>query len=276
MCALRQTCSGETSNTRRSGLLASFANQSRSTTSGNAAFCALTGNGKHPAIGKSTSPLKRVRRADWLDGHTAHRRHDRSVVRGVIRSWAGFFRKCTRTGKEPENEIWWSIRQSAVPAWGFGTGVDDFGLISTVATDSTGSVYVLSRMPKGVLHRFDPDGTWLGDWDVPVPGAAWTLDQPRRSSVHHRYERTRGAHLRPRWNAVADDWHSRPEGRAGRSRSICRPGRCRDHRAISMCPTGMARTGCIGFHADGTHILSWGGDGSGAGTVPDAALYLGR
>src|SRR5690606_24969940 len=58
---------------------------------------------------------------------------------------------------------------AAVPGWGFGTGVDEFGLISTVATDSDGGVYVLSRVPKGVLHRFAPDGTWLGDWDFPFP-----------------------------------------------------------------------------------------------------------
>lgn len=51
------------------------------------------------------------------------------------------------------------------PGWGFGTGVDDFGLISAVATDSAGNVLVLSRAPKGVLHRFDPEGNWLGDWD---------------------------------------------------------------------------------------------------------------
>jgi DNA-binding beta-propeller fold protein YncE len=30
-------------------------------------------------------------------------------------------------------------------------------------------VYVLSRVPKGALHRFAADGTWLGDWDFPFP-----------------------------------------------------------------------------------------------------------
>lgn len=56
---------------------------------------------------------------------------------------------------------------SVVPGWGFGTGIDDFGLISAVATDSTGTVYVLGRFPQGVMHRFDPEGHWLGDWEFP-------------------------------------------------------------------------------------------------------------
>jgi len=65
--------------------------------------------------------------------------------------------------------------EAVVPGWGFGTGVDDFGLISAVATDSDGGVYILSRVPKGIMHRFDADGTWLGDWEFPflAPHGLW-------------------------------------------------------------------------------------------------------
>lgn len=68
-----------------------------------------------------------------------------------------------------------------VPGWGFGTGIDDFGLISAVATDSAGNVFVLSRFPKGVMHRFAADGTWLDDWDFPflAPHGLWISPDDR-------------------------------------------------------------------------------------------------
>lgn len=70
---------------------------------------------------------------------------------------------------------------SVVPGWGFGTGVDDFGLISTVATDSAGTVFVLSRLPNGVMHTFDAEGNWLGDWEFPfsAPHGLWISPDDR-------------------------------------------------------------------------------------------------
>ena len=42
---------------------------------------------------------------------------------------------------------------SVVPGWGFGTGIDDFGLISTVATDSTGRISGVKLATFRVIRR---------------------------------------------------------------------------------------------------------------------------
>lgn len=62
-----------------------------------------------------------------------------------------------------------------VPEWGRAPGAPDFGLISTVATDSRGIVFVLCRSPNAVMHRFTPSGQFLGSWDFPFvqPHGLW-------------------------------------------------------------------------------------------------------
>ena len=133
---------------------------------------------------------------------------------------------------------------AVVPGWGFGTGVDDFGLISTVATDSRGSVYVLSRVPKGAMHRFDAEGNWLGDWDFPFPAphGLWISRTTASSSPTRKST----------WCASSTGKEillqtiGTPGRRANRgSRSIFPPERSRVLRAISTSRTDMARTGCI-------------------------------
>jgi DNA-binding beta-propeller fold protein YncE len=52
-----------------------------------------------------------------------------------------------------------------VPQWGRGPEAPELGLVSTVATDSTGRVYVFCRQPRAVMHIFDPDGRFLHSWD---------------------------------------------------------------------------------------------------------------
>jgi hypothetical protein len=62
-----------------------------------------------------------------------------------------------------------------VPGWGFGSEAPELGLISTVATDSRGDVYVLCRAPRGVMHVFAADGRFLRSWAYPFvqPHGLW-------------------------------------------------------------------------------------------------------
>jgi DNA-binding beta-propeller fold protein YncE len=52
----------------------------------------------------------------------------------------------------------------AIPDWGRGPDAPDLGLISTVATDSRGVVYVLCRAPRAVMHVFASGGRFLHSW----------------------------------------------------------------------------------------------------------------
>src|SRR4051812_9041271 len=51
-----------------------------------------------------------------------------------------------------------------VAGWGFGTGAPEFGLVSTIATDSRGMVYVLCRTPWPAIHAFEPGGRFIRTW----------------------------------------------------------------------------------------------------------------
>jgi DNA-binding beta-propeller fold protein YncE len=145
--------------------------------------------------------------------------------------------------------------------WGFGTGVDDFGLISTVATDSTGNVYVLSRMPKGVLHRFDPDGTWLGDWDYPFPAphGLWIGPDDRVFITDTSDQVVRIFDLDG--NLLQSIGTPGQKGAPGEpfdlpTRAVQGPS------GDIYVSDGYGQNWVHRFSADGEHILSWGGDGS--------------
>jgi DNA-binding beta-propeller fold protein YncE len=69
-----------------------------------------------------------------------------------------------------------------VPGWGFGPDAPAFGLISTVATDSRGTVYVLCRTPWPAMHRFTAEGRFLGTWTEHVfvqPHGLWIAPDDR-------------------------------------------------------------------------------------------------
>jgi hypothetical protein len=51
-----------------------------------------------------------------------------------------------------------------VAGWGAGPNAPELGLVSTVATDSSGTVYVLCRSPHAVMHVFSRDGEYLRSW----------------------------------------------------------------------------------------------------------------
>ena len=52
----------------------------------------------------------------------------------------------------------------AVADWRRNAGAPDFGLISTVATDSTGKVFVLCRSPQAMMLTFNQNGEYQGSW----------------------------------------------------------------------------------------------------------------
>jgi hypothetical protein len=62
-----------------------------------------------------------------------------------------------------------------VPGWGRGADAPDLGLISTVATDTRGVVYVLCRAPRAVMHVFAADGRFVRSWEYPFvqPHGLW-------------------------------------------------------------------------------------------------------
>lgn len=62
-----------------------------------------------------------------------------------------------------------------VPGWGFGPDAPAFGLVSTVATDQHGTVYVLCRTPNPAMHLFAADGRFLRTWQHPfvAPHGLW-------------------------------------------------------------------------------------------------------
>lgn len=156
---------------------------------------------------------------------------------------------------EPEN---------VVPGWGFGTGIDDFGLISTVATDSHGRVYVLSRIPNGLLHRFDPDGGWLGDWEhrFTAPHGLWIGPDDRvfitdtGEHVVHIFDCD--GHLLQTVGtpgvagAPGEPFNMPTRAVAGPSGAI-------------YVSDGYGQNWVHVFAADGSHLRSWGGDGNGPG-----------
>lgn len=150
---------------------------------------------------------------------------------------------------------------AVVPGWGFGTGVDDFGLISTVATDSHGTVYVLSRMPKGIMHRFEPDGTWLGDWDFPfaAPHGLWIGADDRvfvtdtEEHVVRIFDRE-GVLMQTIGNAGERGAPGQPFNMP--TRAVAGPS------GDIYVSDGYGQNWVHRFRADGTHVTSWGGDGS--------------
>jgi sugar lactone lactonase YvrE len=134
-------------------------------------------------------------------------------------------------------------------------------LISTVATDSAGSVYVLSRMPKGVLHRFDPDGTWLGDWDYPFPAphGLWISPDDRvfitdtDEHVVRIFDRD--------GNLLQTIGTPGQKGEPGKPFNL--PTRAVQGPSGDIYVSdGYGQNWVHRFAADGTHITSWGGDGS--------------
>lgn len=62
-----------------------------------------------------------------------------------------------------------------VPGWGRGDDAPDLGLVSTVATDSRGVVYVLCRTPREVMYVFAAEGRFQGSWSYPFaqPHGLW-------------------------------------------------------------------------------------------------------
>ncbi len=148
-----------------------------------------------------------------------------------------------------------------VAGWGFGTGIDDFGLISTVATDSTGGVYILSRVPNGVLHRFDPDGRWLGDWAFrfSAPHGLWISPDDRvfitdtDDDAVYIFDRD--------GNLVQTIGTPGKKGEPGRpfdmpTRAVQGPS------GDIYVSDGYGQNWVHRFSADGELIGSWGGDGS--------------
>ncbi|TXG81535.1 MAG: hypothetical protein E6R14_07725 [Thermomicrobiales bacterium] len=153
---------------------------------------------------------------------------------------------------------------AVVPGWGFGTGVDDFGLISTVATDSEGGVYVLSRVPKGAMHRFDADGNWLGDWAFPfsAPHGLW-IGQDDRVFITDTDEHvvrifSRDGELRQTIGTPGK------KGEPGKPFNM--PTRAVQGRSGDIYVSdGYGQNWVHRFRADGELIVSWGGDGSAPG-----------
>ena len=62
-----------------------------------------------------------------------------------------------------------------VPGWGFGPDAPAFGLVSTVATDARGRVFVLCRTPNPAIHVFTAEGSFLETWAYPFvqPHGLW-------------------------------------------------------------------------------------------------------
>jgi DNA-binding beta-propeller fold protein YncE len=151
--------------------------------------------------------------------------------------------------------------EAAVPGWGFETGIDDFGLISTVATDSDGGVYVLSRVPKGALHRFDADGNWLGDWEFPFPAphGLWISPDDRvfvtDTSEHVVRIFDRDGNLLQTIGTPGQ------KGEPGKPFNL--PTRAVQGPSGDIYVSdGYGQNWVHRFSADGNLILSWGGDGS--------------
>ncbi|MCC6675338.1 MAG: hypothetical protein IT339_09095 [Thermomicrobiales bacterium] len=148
-----------------------------------------------------------------------------------------------------------------VAGWGFGTGVDDFGLISTVATDSAGNVFVLSRTPNGVMHRFAPDGRWLGDWDVRflAPHGLWVAPDDR---VFVTDTEDHTVFIFDREGTLLQTIGT-PGQRGGSGLPFDMPTRAVQGLSGDIYVSdGYGQNWVHRFAPDGTHITSWGGDGS--------------
>jgi adenylate kinase family enzyme/sugar lactone lactonase YvrE len=167
-----------------------------------------------------------------------------------------------REGEQTMNPLVSSER--VIPDWGRGPGSPDLGLISTVATDSNGTVFVLCRTPRAVMHRFQPDGRFIGSWDYPFvqPHGLWIGPDDRVFTTD------------------AGDHTVRIFTAAGQLlQTIGTPGIAGSAGAPFNAPTravagpsgdiyvtdGYGQNRVHRFHADGRLVLSWGGDGTNPG-----------
>lgn len=151
--------------------------------------------------------------------------------------------------------------QAVVSGWGFGTGIEDFGLISAVATDRDGDVYVLSRVPKGALHRFDSNGTLVCTWDVqfPEPHGLW-IGPDNRVFITDTLEHT--VRIFNRDGSLLQTLGT--PGQAGVSgEPFNRPTRAVQGLSGDIfVADGYGQDWVHRFNADGELIVSWGGTGS--------------
>lgn len=153
---------------------------------------------------------------------------------------------------------------AAIPGWGFGTGIDDFGLISAVVTDSSGGVFVLSRSPHPAMHRFDLSGVWQGDWDYPflAPHGLWVSPDGRVFVTDTEAQM-----------ALIFDLDGRLLQTIGKPGVKGEPGRPFNlpTRAVAgpsgdiYVSDGYGQNWVHRFRSDGQHLISWGGDGDAPG-----------
>lgn len=151
-----------------------------------------------------------------------------------------------------------------IEGWGFGSGIESFGTISAVAVDSNDTVYVLSRSPRGVMHRFDRDGQWIDDWDVDFgsPHGLW-IGPDDRVFVTDLADHTVRIY-EPNGALLQTIGTPGVAGQAGRpfampTRAIAGPS------GDIYVSDGYGQDWVHRFRADGTHVLSWGGTGSDPG-----------